>query len=95
MKRPSSLAFPRPSTCGATATACTGRSVGRSWNVTAGALAWSETQIAQGPETLASECAWVDSSPAKSKARHTQVKAAMRCQLRISNWLSPIRCFCS
>ena len=76
MKNVSLTAVLGRSVSSGTATVATGRSVGKGWSVSAGALAWAETQMAQG---LAGRCAsaWacVASSPANTSRSRTHIQA--------------------
>ena len=64
-------------------TASTANATGRPWDTTAGELACTEMQIAQGLELraiCASECACVASTAAKATTRKRQPSAIQRCQ---------------
>lgn len=89
MKRLISWMMPLPSTRKGMATVSSTKSVGKEWKVAAGALAWTEMQMAQGLETLAlaTECAWVASTPVISKTSKTQLCASQRRRLLFANWL--------
>lgn len=88
MTRLISLSMPLPSAPKGMATVSSAANVGKACTVTAGALAWTEMQIAHGLEALGatkSECAWVASTPDISRTRKTQPSAAQRSTL-FPNW---------
>src|SRR6266567_9477196 len=88
MKRESSGAVFLPSVRNGTATMSTAYNTGSDWNVTVGALACTEIQIAQGRELemAASEWAWVASNPAITRAIKMQLSAIKRFSWPVSNW---------
>lgn len=89
MKRLISLTMPLPSGRNATDRASTADKVGNTWQVIAGALAWTEKQMAHGLDPLplaTSECACMASTPVIKRTRKMQPRAAQRRTL-FPNWL--------